>query len=71
MSAVIRPWLVYGIGTIVLLGAIFFLAFVTGFFGQNFTHLPFDNVRLMWVGLGVCVATPVGMLLWFRSRKWL
>ena len=30
MSAVIRPWLVYGIGTIVLLGAIFFLAFVTG-----------------------------------------
>jgi hypothetical protein len=33
--------------------------------------LPFDNVALMWLGLLLCVAMPVGMLLWFRSRKWL
>ena len=58
--------------SLTLLSAIFLpLSFVTGFFGQNFTHLPFDNVLLMWLGLGVCVATPMGMLLWFRGRKWL
>jgi magnesium transporter len=58
--------------SLTLLSAIFLpLSFVTGFFGQNFTHLPFDNVLLMWLGLAVCVATPIGMLLWFRSRKWL
>jgi magnesium transporter len=58
--------------SLTLLSAIFLpLSFVTGFFGQNFTHLPFDNVLLMAVGLGLCVVMPIGMLLWFRSRKWL
>jgi magnesium transporter len=58
--------------SLTLLSAIFLpLSFVTGFFGQNFTHLPFDNVALMWFGLALCVGMPVGMLLWFRSRKWL
>jgi magnesium transporter len=47
------------------------LSFVTGFFGQNFSHLPFDNVALMWLGLGLCLLLPGLMLLWFRSRKWL
>lgn len=58
--------------SLTLLSAIFLpLSFVTGFFGQNFTHLPFDNVALMWAGLAVCLMVPAGMLLWFRSRKWL
>jgi magnesium transporter len=58
--------------SLTLLSAIFLpLSFVTGFFGQNFTHLPFDNVLLMWLGLGVCAAMPIGMLIWFRGRKWL
>jgi magnesium transporter len=58
--------------SLTLLSAIFLpLSFVTGFFGQNFTHLPFDNVALMWGGLAICLLVPAGMLLWFRSRKWL
>jgi magnesium transporter len=58
--------------SLTLLSAIFLpLSFVTGFFGQNFSHLPFENVTLMWAGLGLCVALPVVMLWWFKSRKWL
>ncbi len=58
--------------SLTLLSAIFLpLSFVTGFFGQNFTHLPFDNAALMWAGLLVCALLPVGMLAWFKSRKWL
>jgi magnesium transporter len=58
--------------SLTLLSAIFLpLSFVTGFFGQNFAHLPFDNALLMWFGLGLCALLPVGMLYWFKSRKWL
>jgi magnesium transporter len=58
--------------SLTLLSAIFLpLSFVTGFFGQNFSHLPFENVALMWLGLGLCALLPVSMLIWFKSRKWL
>lgn len=58
--------------SLTLLSAIFLpLSFVTGFFGQNFAHLPFDDIALMWFGLGLCALLPVGMLFWFKSRKWL
>lgn len=58
--------------SLTLLSAIFLpLGFVTGFFGQNFEHLPFGSVGLMWLGLAICVLVPVAMLAWFKSRKWL
>ena len=60
-----------------ILSAIFLpLAFVVGFFGQNFQNLPFvrdwmRSDRLMWSMITVCVATPAGMLAWFKHKDWL
>jgi magnesium transporter len=47
------------------------LTFVTGFFGQNFAHLPFDNDGLMWAMIIACLVIPSGMVLWFYRSKWL
>jgi magnesium transporter len=55
-----------------ILSAIFMpLTFITGFFGQNFEHLPFGSDPLMWSMLMSLVLAPVGMLWWFRARNWL
>jgi magnesium transporter len=60
-----------------IMSAVFLpLAFVVGFFGQNFDNLPFlkgwvHSDALMWTMIGICVATPVAMLAWFRHRGWL
>jgi magnesium transporter len=55
-----------------VLSAIFLpLTFVTGFFGQNFAHLPFANDALMWSMLAACVVIPGGMVLWFYKSRWL
>jgi len=55
-----------------ILSAIFLpLTFVTGFFGQNFAHLPFHSLAFMWVALAACAVIPPTMLLWFRRRGWL
>jgi magnesium transporter len=59
-----------------LLSAVFLpLAFVVGFFGQNFHELPgmpswMDSKGLMYVMVGICLATPLTMVLWFRKRGW-
>jgi magnesium transporter len=47
------------------------LTFVTGFFGQNFEHLPFGSDALMWAGIGSCLLLPATMLAWFRLKRWL
>jgi len=55
-----------------LLSSIFLpLTFITGFFGQNFDHLPFHSDVLMWTGIASCVLLPAGMLSWFRLKRWL
>lgn len=60
-----------------LLSAVFLpLAFIVGFFGQNFDNLPgiphwHEADGLMHFMLGLCVATPVVMVLWFRLRRWI
>jgi magnesium transporter len=60
-----------------IMSAVFLpLAFVVGFFGQNFVNLPFlknwvYSDRLMWGMVCTCLALPVGMLAWFRKKRWL
>jgi magnesium transporter len=60
-----------------LLSAVFLpLAFIVGFFGQNFENLPGirrwqQSDALMHVMLGLCLATPLVMFLWFRLRRWI
>jgi magnesium transporter len=54
-----------------IMSAIFLpLTFVTGFFGQNFEHLPFNSDLFMWSMIASLVLLPTGMLAWFRSREW-
>ncbi len=47
------------------------LAFLSGFFGMNFTTIPFDSPWLLVFALGLMVATPVGMFILFKRRGWL
>jgi len=47
------------------------LSFVTGFFGQNFTSMPFDQRWLFYLMMGLCAAVPLSMLVWFRRKRWL
>jgi magnesium transporter len=60
-----------------LMSAVFLpLAFVVGFFGQNFQDLPgfhdwTTHDGLMWVMIAACFAIPVTMLVWFRTKRWL
>ncbi len=47
------------------------ISFLAGFFGMNFTGIPFDNPYLLGGAVGAIVVTPVAMLLWFWRRGWL
>ena len=54
-----------------LLASIFLpLTFLTGFFGQNFTAMPFDSRSLFYIEIGACIALPLAMVYWFRRSGW-
>jgi magnesium transporter len=59
-----------------LLSAVFLpLSFVVGFFGQNFENFPgipqwVHSDALMHVMIAICIATPLGMMLLFRHKRW-
>ena len=54
-----------------ILSAVFMpLTFITGFFGQNFEHLPFGSDALMWAMLASMIIMPGALLAWFKSRNW-
>jgi magnesium transporter len=63
--------------SLTLMSAIFLpLAFVVGFFGQNFENLPYfrgwvHSDRLMWGMVATCVALPLAMVGWFKRKNWL
>ena len=60
-----------------LLSAVFLpLAFVVGFFGQNFSNFPgmdtwVQSDALMWAMIFICVLTPAAMITLFKLKRWL
>src|SRR4030095_15069889 len=54
-----------------LLSAVFLpLTFITGFFGQNFEHLPFHSDALMYGMVATCVVIPSVMVVVFKRSGW-
>ncbi len=55
-----------------ILSALFLpLTVITGFFGMNFTHIPFDRPWLLVVGLLMMLSVPIIMMWAFRRRGWM
>jgi magnesium transporter len=60
-----------------IMSAVFLpLAFVVGFFGQNFDNFPglrgwIHSDGLMWAMIAMCVSIPVTLIVWFRRKGWL
>ncbi|HEX5657758.1 MAG TPA: magnesium/cobalt transporter CorA [Polyangiales bacterium] len=54
-----------------LMSAIFMpLTFITGFFGQNFEHLPFGSDALMYAMVASCLVLPGALIFWFKKKHW-
>lgn len=54
-----------------ILSAVFMpLTFITGFFGQNFEHMPFGSDALMYTMVASCILLPGVLLVWFKRRNW-
>jgi magnesium transporter len=46
------------------------ISFIAGFFGMNFTGVPWDNDVLLWIVVVVMALVPLAMLAWFKRRGW-
>jgi magnesium transporter len=46
------------------------LTFLTGFFGMNFEHLPFQSLWALALALIAMALIPAGMWLWMRRARW-
>jgi Mg2+ and Co2+ transporter CorA len=44
---------------------------VTGFFGQNWTFIPYGSLPLFWLARVVTGVIAVGLLMYLRRRGWL
>jgi magnesium transporter len=54
-----------------LLSAVFLpLTFITGFFGQNFDHLPFHSDAFMYSMIATCALIPTAMVILFKRSGW-
>lgn len=54
-----------------LFSAVFLpLGVITGFFGMNFTHMPFDNDLFLGAAVGAMVIIPATMVAWFYVSRW-
>jgi Mg2+ and Co2+ transporter CorA len=47
------------------------LTVVTGFFGQNWTFIPYGSLGLFWISMVFTVVIAVGLSMYFRRRGWL
>jgi len=47
------------------------LSFLTGFFGMNFTRIPFGSPWLLGLAIGAMLMLPMGMLLLFLRAGWI
>lgn len=47
------------------------LTVLTGFFGMNFQHLPFDRMEVLIASALLMLAVPTAMLVWFRRNGWI
>lgn len=57
--------------TLTLMSALFMpLTFITGFFGQNFEHMPFGSDALMYSMVASCVLLPTAFIWWFKRKRY-
>ena len=48
------------------------ITFIAGVYGMNFENIPELHMKWGYLGFwGICISVGVGMLGWFRHKKWL